>query len=472
MALAWAKPVPVLSIEGETFVTLPKRLERSLFHKRSNVIGHAPIGACHVKEVFNSKEIRLAEHDPYAALRSPSYRLLLCGGVLGAIGGEIQAAAVGWEIYMRTDSPAALGMTGLAQFVPVLLLALPAGQVADHFNRVRVFQVALFASLLASLGLAAMSFWQGPLELIYLFLVITGCARAFSGPARQSLLPLVVPTEALSNAVTWNSSGWQIANVAGPALGGSLIGLTENLADFHLAPVYLLAATCSLTTISLAFFIRPRVTNRPLLPRNLKTLLEGVRFVWNNQPLLAAITLDLFAVLLGGATALLPIYARDILEVGAFGFGCLRAAPALGASVTAVLLAHRPPLARPGRALLLAVAGFGAATIVFGFSDNMPVSLAMLILTGAFDNVSVVVRSTLMQTRTPDEMRGRVVAVNIVFISSSNELGAFESGTTAAWFGPVASVVGGGVGTLVVVLAAMWRWPRLMQLGKHYEDGR
>ncbi len=275
----------------------------------------------------------------------------------------------------------------------------------------------------------------------------------------------MVPLEALGNAVTWNSSGWQVANVGGPALAGGLIWLTQKYPVYHAAPIYLLAASCSLTCVVLVGFIRPRVTVRPSAPRTLASLLEGVRFVWRTEPLLAAITLDLFAVLLGGATALLPIYAKDILGVGAFGYGCLRAAPALGAVVMALLLAHRPPLRRPGQALLAAVAGFGVATIVFGFSKSIPLSFVMLLLTGAFDNISVVVRGTLMQTLTPDEMRGRVAAVNVVFISSSNELGAFESGMTAAWFGPVASVVGGGIGTILVVLLVMWRWPRLRLLG-------
>jgi MFS family permease len=407
----------------------------------------------------------LDAHDPYAALRSPSYRLLLCGGVLSSIGGEIQAAAVGWELYKRTNDPAALGLAGLVQFLPVLVLALPAGQAADHFSRVRVFQAAQLTAELASLGLAALSFWEGPVFLVYLCLLLAGIARAFSAPARQSLLPQVVAPEALGNAVTWNSSGWQIANVAGPALAGLLIWLTETYPTYHSAPVYILAASCSLICVLLVHFIRPQATNRPPLARSLAALLEGVRFVLRTEPLLAAITLDLFAVLLGGATALLPIYAKDILRVGAFGFGCLRAAPAVGAVVTALLLAHRPPLRRPGQALLLAVTGFGAATIIFGLSDHVYLSFAMLLLAGAFDNVSVVVRGTLMQTLTPDAMRGRVAAVNIVFVSSSNELGAFESGTTAKLFGATASVVGGGIGTILVVLLVMWRWPRLLLLG-------
>lgn len=401
------------------------------------------------------------DHDAYAALRHRDYRCLLGGGVLSSIGSEVQAAAVGWELYLRTDSAAMLGYAGLVQFLPVLLLALPAGHAADHFSRKRIFQTAAGASALASLGLAALSFFQGPVEWIFACLLLAGTARAFTGPARSSLLAHVVPAEVLGNAVAWNSSGWQVANVAGPALGGLVLGLAGQA-----RAAYLLAALCALTCAGLLIPIRPRPAKRPAAVRSLASLLDGVRFVRRTEPLLAAITLDLFAVLLGGATALLPIYARDILQVGPVWFGWLRAAPALGAVVMAILLAHRPPLRRPGRALLAAVAGFGLATIAFGFSQNVVVSFAALALMGALDNVSVVVRGTLMQTLTPDEMRGRVAAVNTVFISSSNELGAFESGMTAQWFGPVASVVGGGVGTLLVVLLVMLGWPQLVRLGR------
>ena len=404
-------------------------------------------------------------HDPYAALRFRDYRLLLAGGVLASVGGEIQAVAVGWELYQRTHSAAALGFAGLAQFLPVLLLALPAGQAADHHSRRLLFQLAQTTAAVASLGLAALSFWQWPVELVYLVylcLLLAGVARALTAPSRSSLLPQVIPPEALGNAVTWNSSGWQIANVAGPALGGAAIAVMGGQA----AASYLLASLCALGCVLLLVPVRPRIAStRPAPARSLSALFAGVRFVWRTELLLAAITLDLFAVLLGGATALLPIYAQDILHVGAIGLGWLRAAPALGALVMAVWMAHRPPLRRPGRTLLLAVAGFGAATIVFGLSGDFRLSFAMLAVTGALDNVSVVVRGTLMQTLTPDEMRGRVAAVNTVFISSSNELGAFESGATAALFGSVASVVGGGVGTILVVLLAAWRWPGLRRLG-------
>ncbi len=400
-----------------------------------------------------------AEHDPYAALRNRDYRCFLGGCVLASIGAEIQAVAVGWELYQRTGSAAALGLTGLAQFLPVLLLSLPAGQAADRYSRKILLQGAMATMALASLGLAWLSFATGPVWLVYLCLLLSGCGRAFAMPARASLLPLIVPLEELPNAITWNSSGWQIANVSGPALGGIVI------AGGSIVHAYFLAAGCALTCVVLLTPIRPRL---PLLvkeARSLVSLLAGLHFVWHTPLLLAAITLDLFAVLLGGATALLPIFASDILEIGPEGLGWLRAAPALGALGMALLLAHRPPLRRAGRALLLAVAGFGVATIVFGLSGNAILSFGTLALTGAFDNVSVVVRGTIMQLLTPDAMRGRVAAINAVFISSSNELGAFESGMTAALFGPVISVVGGGIGTILVVLTAMSRWPQLMRLG-------
>jgi MFS family permease len=396
-------------------------------------------------------------HDAYAALRLPDYRRLLFGAVLASVGGEIQAVAVGWELYQRTGSAWALGFAGLAQFLPVLLLALPAGHAADQFSRKLIFQLALATLALSSAGLAALSFWEGPIELVYLCLTLAGMGRAFSAPARQALLAHIVPPETLGNAVTWNSSGWQIANVSGPALGGLIVTLAG-----HFIVAYLAAGFCSLTCIFILAPIRPRPIIRLMAPtRSLGALLAGIRFVWQTKLLLAAITLDLFAVLLGGAVALLPIFAKDILHTGPAGFGWLRAAPAMGAFLMAIILAHRPPLRRPGLALLVAVAGFGGATIGFGLSQNYLFSFVMLVLTGALDNISVVVRGTLMQALTPDDMRGRVAAVNSVFISSSNELGAFESGATAALFGPVISVVGGGIGTLLVVLLAAIIWPRL-----------
>jgi MFS family permease len=412
-------------------------------------------------------------HDPYSALRYRDYRCLLAGSVLASIGGEALAVAVGWELYERTNSKAVLGLTGLAQFLPVLLLALPAGQAVDRYNRKLLLQLAQVTIALAALGLAALSWFSGPVWVIFVCLALIGCGRSVSMPARSSLVPHVVPMEMIGNAVTWNSSGFQVANVAGPAVGGVVIGFTGRAVG-----AYLLTAGCCLACVCLLIPIRPRTSFPNTTARSLASLLAGVRFVWQSELLLAAITLDLFAVLLGGATALLPVFAKDILHVGPAGLGWLRAAPAIGAFVMAFVLAHRPPLRRAGRALVWAVLGFGAATVGFGLSRDFHLSFVLLVVTGALDNISVVVRATLMQVLTPDEMRGRVAAVNTVFISSSNELGTAESGYTAEWFGdlapqlgyaaewgPIASVVFGGIGTGIVVLVVVSLWPALYWLG-------
>jgi MFS family permease len=399
-------------------------------------------------------------HDPYAALRNRDYRFLLTGSVLAALGSEMQSMALGWELYERTKSPALLGMIGLVQFLPVFFLSIPAGHAADLFSRKRILFAAQVVMVLASSSLAALSRWEGPVSLIYLNLLVVGSSRAFSNPARWSLVPLVVGEGELANAMTWNSSGWQVAAMSGPALGGLVIWATGKAFG-----AYVTAAMCALACSGLVLCIRPRPAVRSREPLTVRSLWAGVRFVQHTKLILATITLDLFAVLLGGATALLPIYAKDILDVGPRGYGWLRAAPSIGAFVMAVALAHRPPFRHAGRALLWAVAGFGVATIVFGFSQNAVLSFIMLASTGALDNISIVVRGTLVQVLTPDSMRGRVSAVNGIFISSSNQLGDFESGITAHWFGPVASVVGGGIGTILVVLAVILRWPEVLRLG-------
>jgi MFS family permease len=398
-------------------------------------------------------------HDPYVALRFRDYQLLLSSNVLAATAGEMQFAAAEWELFQRTELPEYLGYGGLAQFLPVLLLGLPAGQAADYFNRKFLLMAAHALMMLASVGLALVSHYHWPPEVIFIFMALAGCSRALGMPARSSLIPLVVPLEVLGNAVTWTSSGWQVARVSGSALGGLIIAVSEQ-------PVHVYESTAAglfVCAVTVAF-LRPRIIVRPNETRTVGTLLAGLRFVWRSELLLAAITLDLFAVLLGGATALLPMFAEKILHVGPVGFGLLRAAESMGAFSMAMLLAHRPPLQRPGRALLWAVAGFGVATIVFGLSGTYELSFLMLFLIGALDNISVVIRGTLMQMLTPDEMRGRVAAVNSIFISSTNQLGAFESGIAAALFGPVIAVVGGGVGTLLVVGFAASYWPRLRRL--------
>jgi MFS family permease len=399
-------------------------------------------------------------HDPYTVLRDSNFRSLVLAGMVATIGNQMLGVAVGWELYERTSSALALGMVGLAQVLPVILLAIPAGHAADRHSRKGLIILAQGLLLLSSLGLALLSMWQGPVGWIYLFLVLTGIGQALNRPARWAILPQVVPRELLLSAVTWNTSAWQIAAMTGPALGGLVIALAGGATN-----CYVFNAGCSAVVIGLTASLRVRAISRDAQPVSLRSLLAGLGFVFSTDLILATITLDMLAVFLGGATALLPIYARDILQIGPTGLGWLRAAPSIGSFFMAMALAHRPPMRRAGKSLLWAVAGFGIATIVFGFSRNPYLSFVMLLLTGALDNVSVVVRQTLIQLLTPDEMRGRVSAINAIFIASSNELGAFESGLAARLFGTVASVVGGGVGTVLVVLVVAAIWPQVAHLG-------
>lgn len=400
-------------------------------------------------------------HDAYAALRLRDFRLFLIGSVAATIGMQMQTVAVGWEIYERTHSALALGWVGLVQVLPVIFLSLAAGHVADHHDRRGVMMLAEAVIALGSIGLACVSVWHGDIRLMYALLLVGGVSRAFLQPAKASFLPHIVPREHFSNAVTWNSGGFQLASVIGPALGGSLIGLCKSAAI-----VYVVDAAATFTFFVLLTLIARRPVAAATGGVTLRSLVAGVGFLRRSPVVLAAITLDMFAVLLGGATALLPIYAKDILCVGATGLGWMRASPAIGALLMAFILAHRPPLRKAGRALLWAVAGFGAATIVFGFSRSFWLSLIMLFLTGALDNISVVVRHTLVQLLTPDEMRGRVSAINSMFIGASNELGGFESGLVAALSTPTISVVAGGIGTLVVVAAVALMWPPMRRYGR------
>jgi MFS family permease len=347
--------------------------------------------------------------------------------------------------------------------LPVIVLTLPAGHAADRFNRRLLVGSSQSLAAFSTFGLAGLSYFEGPILLIYLCLLLSGIGQAFNAPARWALISQVVPGPALANAVTWNSSGMQVSFVIGPALGGLVI------AGEHAAGAYLLATACLLSAALLVFGIRPHESARPHEPVSLHSLLAGIAFVRRSKLILATITLDLFAVLFGGATALLPIYAKDILHVGPAGLGWLLTAPSLGAVTMAVALTHGGLLRRAGWALLLAVSGFGVATIVFGLSESFWLSFLMLALTGALDNISVVVRGTLVQVLTPDSMRGRVSAVNSLFISSSNQLGAFESGITAYYFTPVWSVVGGGIATILVVGIVALVWPAVLRLGALHE---
>ncbi len=379
----------------------------------------------------------------YAAFRSRDFRLLLTGSFLANFGLQMLSVAVSWDLYLETHSAVVLGNVGFVQVAPFLIFALLAGHIADHYDRRQVL-IATQALLLAASALLA--FGSRSVALIYMCLFLTAMARALQGPARQAVLAHVVPLDTLKNAITWTSSGQEIANVSGPALAGIVIAIAGS------RTVYLLQVAFAVLTLACVALLRFRgKPEQDPAVRGLKPLLEGLHFVRDNKLILSAVSLDLFAVLFGGATALLPVYAVDILHTGARGLGWLRAAPSVGAMLMAFTLAHSKTFRHSGTTLLWSVAGFGAATVVFGLSRWLPLSLAMLALIGAFDNVSVVLRQSLVQTRTPDRVRGRVLAVNNIFISCSNQLGAVESGWTAGWFGAVASVVGGGIATMMIV---------------------
>jgi MFS family permease len=377
------------------------------------------------------------------------------------LGVQMQSVAVGWQIYATRGRPLDLAWVGLAQFLPAAGLSLVTGHAADRFDRRRILLSCHAALAALSLALFGIARTGGGIGLIYAVLVGVGIARAFLGPAAQSMLPTLVPLELFGSAVAWGASFFQVATVLGPSLGGVLYGAAGGPGS-----VYLASGACSLVAFVLVSSMRPSParSSRPATTRS--SVLAGVRYVRGNPIVLGAISLDLFAVLLGGATALLPVYARDILHLGPSALGALRSAPAAGATVIALVLARFPIKRQAGLKMLVCVALFGCATVVFGLSRSFGLSLAALTIAGAADMVSVFVRSTLVQLATPEAMRGRVSAVNMVFIGASNELGEFESGVTAQWFGTVPSVVLGGVGTLAVVALWAWRFPKLARVDR------
>jgi MFS family permease len=394
----------------------------------------------------------------------PSYMRLWFARVSGATGSQMLMVAVGWQMYELTASAWDLGLVGLYQFLPALLMTLVAGHVADRLHRGRIIAACFALQALVALvliaanqgwGAAGHKHWESR-ELLLGLSVLLGVARAFQMPAQQALTPMLVPPAMLPRAMAFSSGGNQAAVVAGPALGGLIFvaGATT---------VYVTCAALFVTACALIFLVRYGHDPAPHEPVTLRTLLAGADFVLKHKALLGAVSLDLFAVLLGGATALLPMFAKDILHVGPWGLGLLRSAPALGAVVMAVALTRRPLTRRVGHAMLAAVALYGVCMLVFGMSTHFVLSLVALAVSGCADMVSVVVRQTLVQLETPNDMRGRVSAINSVFIGASNQLGEFESGATAALMGPVGSVVAGGVGTLLV--AALWfKWfPSLAQ---------
>jgi MFS family permease len=400
-------------------------------------------------------------HDPYAALRLAGFRRYLIGNMTLNLGWQMQKVAVGWEIYERTGSAFYLGFAGLIQYLPMVAFTLIAGHITDSYSRKRVLMFALGGNALAALVLALNSATSGSIFVLYGCLFALGTARAFTMPARGAFLPQIVPLEIFSNAASWNSSLFEIATMAGPAVGGLLIGM------FRSATLnYAIAAMGALTFFFMTAGIRYQHRQQDRPPLTLDSLSAGVRYVWSKKVILSAIILDMFGVLLGGATALMPIYAKDILHVGPRGLGWLMAAPSIGAVSMALAQAHRGPARKAGRTLLFAVAGFGVVTVVFGISKSFWLSMLMLCVLGACDNISVVIRNTLVQLLTPDEMRGRVSALNALFIGTSNELGAFESGVVAGFFGPVFSVVGGGIGTILVVVTVAGLFPQLRSFGR------
>jgi MFS family permease len=433
--------------------------------------------------------------DPYAALRYAGYRRFLFGNFLANVGRQAVSVAATWQIYQWTHSATALGLVGLVNVIPLLAFVLPAGAWADRMDRRKIIFRCMTVASALSLALALVSrfhdaiphwpvlaaanhalraialvferhvdpatldFSDPALPIIYTILFLHSIARVAAGPARGSIVPLLVPTEALSNAVTWSSSTFELSTVVGPALGGLIVAASSYSFVYGIDVL----CTLSLAVALLGVAPLPRPEVQPAAgPR--PGMLEGARFIWRHPQVLGALALDLFAVVLGGAVSLLPIYADSILHVGPAGLGWLRAAPSVGAILMAFLVAHRPPFARPGWVMLWSVAGFGAAVTLFSLSTSLWLSLLALFLSGAFDNVSVVVRHSIVQLLTPDSLRGRVTSVNQLFIGSSNEISALRAGLAAALLGPVLAASLGGAGTIAVTIAAACVWPSLRHL--------
>lgn len=383
---------------------------------------------------------------------------------LSVTGAQMQTVAIGWHVYEVTRRPLDLGLVGLAQFLPAAALSLLAGHVADRFDRRRILLGYHLGMVLAAVALFTIARQHTPsIAPIYGVAMMLGVLRTFAGPANQAFLPQLVPIEVFPNAVAWSSSIWQISAIVGPALGGAIYALGANHSEAA-SLVYAAAGTFAFGAFFAVLAIALRSGRMEKRNMSWSTVLAGVRFVFREKIVLGSISLDLFAVLFGGAVALLPVYARDILHVGPAGLGFLRSAPALGAAVVALTLAYHPLERRLGPLMFFSVATFGVATIVFGLSKSFALSLIALFVLGAADMVSVVIRQLLVQLATPPSMRGRVSAVNLVFVGASNELGEFESGATAALVGVVPAVVLGGVATCVVVGLWSWFFPSLRTL--------
>ncbi len=409
--------------------------------------------------------------DAYEVLKIADYRNYLFSRIAVTLGVNVLGPTVGWQIYEITQEPFALGLIGLAEFLPFLLVTLIGGYIADIFDRrkIMVTCISLYALCAFSLYLITHQLPQVLNEYgatpIYLIIGLTGLVRGFMSPAQTAFAAQLVPPQLYANAATWNTMTWQLSSIGGPAIGGILCATSKSA-----WPSYGLAALLAIAGLGFILLVpskhAPPLVEGKRIPREgfLVSVRTGLNFVFKNQIILASLALDMFAVLFGGAVALLPAFAKDVLAVGPEGFGALRAAPAVGAFIMAWILAYRPPMDNTGKLLLGAVAGFGICTILFALSNSFWFSLVMLAGTGFFDNISMVIRGTIVQLYTPNEMRGRVSAVNALFIGSSNELGAFESGLAAKFMGLVPSVVFGGSMTLVVVLTTWWKAPKLRDM--------
>jgi MFS family permease len=403
--------------------------------------------------------------DAYASLKVREFRLFLLYRFFTTIAIQMQGLIVGWQVYELTKDPFALGLVGLAEALPNIAVVLYAGHAADRYNRRRIIivftlffllgTVALFLFTLPKLGLLAIA---GVLP-IYIVVATSGIARAFLYPSIVAMMAQIVPRESYANASTWSSTMWHVAAITGPAIGGLIYGF------FGVQVAYVcVGVSVGISLVAFGFIKRYPTVLKNSAESLRERVVSGLRFVFSHQVLWGSMSLDMFAVLFGGATAMLPVFAAEILKVGPQGLGFLRAAPMVGSVIMSLVLAHRPPMVNSGKYLLTGVAGFGICIILFALSTNFYLSMALLFLTGVFDNISVIIRATAMQLVTPDEMRGRVAAVNAIFIGSSNEIGSFESGLAARLLGLVPSVIFGGMMTLGIVGFTARFAPRLRTL--------
>ena len=429
-----------------------------------------------ILETANSTKSVIEKKDPYIALRFPEFRSFIAMRFFLTFGYQIQAVVVGWYIYHLTKDPLSLGLIGLAEAIPAISIALYGGYVADKSEKTILLKMILGGMLVCSAVLFIITLpsisdnfsTQQIVWTIYSMIFLIGIARGFLGPATFSLMALIIPREHYPNSSTWNSAGWQVASIAGPATGGLIYAYAGISVTFLIVVVFL---AISLSCIFVIKRRPPQFVPKESITRSLS---EGIRFVFNSRMMLGAMSLDLFSVFFGGAVALIPVIASEVLHVGAEQFGMMRAAPALGAVLTMLLMARHSPMNQPWRNLLFAVTGFGISIIGYGLSRNFYLTLFFLFFEGVFDSVSVIIRSTIMQLLTPDSMRGRVSAVNSMFIGSSNEIGAFESGLTAKLMGTVPAVVFGGTMTLIVVSITYLKTKKLIPLGVkeiHSPDG-